>query len=165
MNTLADSVRPAIRSKTLAAWLALLGGTLGLHRFYLHGLRDAWGWAVVPLTLLGLLGLDRMDELGQDDKLATLLTPLLGVSISVAMFSAILIALTPDEKWDARFKPAGPPSATGWGPVLAAITALLIGGGVLMGTITYSIQKFFEWQLEADHVTQGMNLLFHVVWH
>ena len=165
MNTLADSPTPATRSKTLAAWLAMLGGTLGLHRFYLHGLRDLWGWALLPLTLLGLLGLDRMNELGQDDRLATVLTPLLGVSISVAMFSAIFIALTPDEKWDARFNPAGPPSATGWGPVLAAITGLLIGGGVLMGTITYSIQKFFEWQLEADRLTQGTSLLFQVVWH
>ena len=31
------------RSKTLATWAALLGGSLGLHRFYLYGLRDRWG--------------------------------------------------------------------------------------------------------------------------
>ena len=28
------------RSKTVATWIALLGGSLGLHRFYLHGGRD-----------------------------------------------------------------------------------------------------------------------------
>ena len=32
------------RSKTLASWIALIGGSLGLHRFYLHGFRDPWGW-------------------------------------------------------------------------------------------------------------------------
>ena len=31
------------RSQTIATWLALLGGRLGLHRFYLHGLSDRWG--------------------------------------------------------------------------------------------------------------------------
>ena len=28
------------KNKTVATWLALLGGPLGLHRFYLHGLGD-----------------------------------------------------------------------------------------------------------------------------
>jgi len=32
------------RSKSLATWIAVLGGSLGLHRFYLHGLRDPLGW-------------------------------------------------------------------------------------------------------------------------
>ena len=32
------------KSKTLATWIALIGGSLGLHRFYLHGFRDPWGW-------------------------------------------------------------------------------------------------------------------------
>ena len=48
------------RSKTLATWLAFLTGSLGLHRFYLHGLRDAWGWLHLPPTLLGLYGVSRM---------------------------------------------------------------------------------------------------------
>ncbi len=58
------------RSKTLATWLAFVAGSLGLHRFYLHGLRDGWGWLHVPPTLLGLYGVERMLELGQDDRLA-----------------------------------------------------------------------------------------------
>ena len=32
------------RSKTIATWLAIALGTLGLHRFYLHGLSDKLGW-------------------------------------------------------------------------------------------------------------------------
>ena len=38
-----------MKSKTLAAWLAFLGGPIGLHRFYLHGLGDKWGW-LMPVS-------------------------------------------------------------------------------------------------------------------
>jgi hypothetical protein len=147
----ADGARP-YRSKTLAAWLALLLGPLGIHRFYLHGLRDPVGWLHPLPTALGLLGAQRLDTLGQDDRLAWLLVPLLGLMISLAMLSAIVYALTPDERWDARHNPGQPVHATGWGPVLAAVTALLVGGAVLMGTIAYGGQKFFEWQLRADEL-------------
>jgi hypothetical protein len=144
---------PIYRSKTLAAWLAVLLGAFGLHRFYLHGLRDLPGWLFPLPTGLGLLGLHRLDTLGQDDTLVWWLLPLLGLSVSVAMFTGILYALTPDEKWDARHNPALSGRATGWGPVLAAIAGLLVGGGVLMATITVSIQKFFEWELQQRPLT------------
>jgi hypothetical protein len=144
------STAPAhYRHKTLAAWLAVLGGTLGLHRMYLHGLRDPWAWLHPLPTALGLLGLHRVQTLGQDDHLAWALLPLLGLSIAAAMLAAIIYALTPDERWDARFNAASSTqTSTGWGPVLAAIAALLIGGTALMGAIAYGGQKFFEWQLE-----------------
>jgi hypothetical protein len=137
------------RSKTLAAWLALVLGTLGLHRLYLHGLRDVWGWLHPLPTALGLVGLQRLFAFGQDDRLAWVLLPVLGLSISAAMFTAIVYALTPDERWDARHNAGLAPRSTAWGPVLAAILGLLIGGGILMGSIAYGGQKFFEWQLEA----------------
>jgi hypothetical protein len=136
------------RSKTIAAWLALLGGSLGLHRMYLYGLRDRVAWAHSLATAAGLLGVQRLMSLGQDDRLAWLLIPLLGLMISQAMGVSIVYALTTDEKWDARHNPGRPVTATGWGPVLAAIVALMTGGAVLMGTIAYGGQKFFEWQLQ-----------------
>lgn len=142
-------VGAAPRSKTAAAWLALLLGTLGAHRFYLHGWRDRLGWLHLPPTLVGLYGVHRMRDLGQDDTLAWLLVPLLGLMISAAMITGIVHALTPDAKWDARHNPGRPVTATGWGPVLAAIAGLMVGGAVLMGTIAFSGQKFFEWQLQA----------------
>lgn len=140
------------RSKTLTAWLAVLGGTLGLHRLYLHGLGDGWAWLHPLPTALGLIGLHRLRSLGQDDRLAWLLLPLLGLSIAAAALAGIVYALTPDERWDERHNgghnlgDAG--AATGWGPVLAAIAGLLLGGTALMGAIAYGGQKFFEWQLE-----------------
>ncbi len=139
------------RSKTLAAWLALLAGALGAHRFYLRGWRDPLAWAPWPLTLAGAAGVLRMRLLGQDDQLAWLLVPMLGLTISAGAFAAILHALTPDAAWDARHNPGQVGAATGWGAVLAAVAALFLGGIVLMGTITFSLQKFFEWQLAAPH--------------
>ncbi len=132
----------------MAAWLALLLGSLGVHRMYLYGLRDFRAWLHPPPTAIGLLGVERMRSLGQDDPVAWLLIPLLGLMLSLAMLFAILYALTPDENWQQRYNPDRPPQATGWGPVLAAALALLVGGTVLMGTIAYGGQKFFEWQLQ-----------------
>ncbi len=139
---------PRYRSKPMAAWLALLGGALGLHRLYLRGLRDPWAWAHLLPTATGYVGLQRLQQLGQDDRLAWMLIPLLGTMLSLGAFFAILYGLTPDEKWDARHNPGQPSRVTTWSPVLAAVAALLLGGGVLMGTITYSVQMFFQWQLQ-----------------
>jgi hypothetical protein len=135
------------RSKTLATWLALLLGTLGVHRFYLRGITDKFGWMYPLPTLAGLVGVMHLRSFGQDDPLAWLLIPVLGLSISAAMLSAIVYALTPDERWDARHNPGRPPRRTAWGPVIGAVLGLAVGGTVLMGTIAYGGQKFFEWQL------------------
>ena len=42
-----------------------------------------------------------------------------------------------------------PLRATGWAPVLGVIVALLVGASVLMGTVAFSGQRFFEWQTGA----------------
>lgn len=140
----------APRSKTLATWMAVVGGTLGLHRFYLYGWRDLPGWLFPLPTLLGLAGVQRMRAFGQDDGAASLLIPLLGLSISAAMLTAIVYGLTSDETWAQRHNPGQPPQPTGWAPVLGVILALLLGASVLMGTVAFGGQRFFEWQLEQS---------------
>jgi hypothetical protein len=137
------------RSKTLATWAALLGGSLGLHRFYLHGLRDRWGWLHPWPTLVGLYGVVRMRELGQDDRLAWVLIPLLGLMLAGTMLAAIVYGLTPDEKWNARFNPGAPAPASGWAALIGVVLALAVGGGVLMATIAFSAQRYFESQSDA----------------
>jgi hypothetical protein len=145
----------AYKSKTLATWIALLGGSLGLHRFYLYGWRDVLGWLHPLPTLAGLHGVRRMLALGQDDHVAWALIPLLGLMLAQAMLCAILYGLTADARWDARHNPGWPAQATRWGPVLGAIAGLMLGAGVLMATIAFSGQRYFEWQIEqARQISQ-----------
>jgi hypothetical protein len=145
---------PTTKSKTWAAWLAVIGGCFGLHRLYLHGLRDAWAWLHLLPTVLGLVGVQRLRSIGQDDAWAWVLIPLLGLMISQAMLFAIIYALTADPRWNARYNPGQAGSSTGWGPIFPAALALLLGGAVLMGTVAYSGQKFFEWQLDQERPQQ-----------
>lgn len=137
------------RSKTLATWLAFIAGSLGLHRFYLHGLRDAWGWLHVPPTLLGLYGVERMLELGQDDRLAWALIPLLGLALAASMLAAIVYGLTPDERWNARYNGDANCRPSGRLAVFGVVGALFVGATVLIATIAFSGQRFFESQVEA----------------
>lgn len=141
------------KSKTLATWAALLGGPVGLHRFYLHGLGDPWGWLHAVPTLVGAWGIRRVAEYGQDDQLSWLLIPLLGFMIAGTMLQAILYGLTPDDKWHARHNPqlaATPDMAprSGWAAVIGVALSLMLGATVLMSTIAFSGQRFFEYQIE-----------------
>jgi hypothetical protein len=138
------------RSKTLATWLAIIGGSLGIHRFYLHGFRDLPGWLHPLPTVIGFFGVLRMRSLGQDDQIAWVLLPWLGCSISAAMLAAIVYGLTPDEKWNARFNVDAPEPPTGWGAVVGAMLALLVGACVLMSTIAFVAQRYFEHEAESE---------------
>ena len=140
------------KSKTLAAWIAFVGGPVGWHRFYLHGFGDIWGWLHPIPTALGLWGIDRVLSYGQDDKLSWLLLPLLGFSIAASCLAAILYALMDMAKWNARHNPGLPLDAThghtGWMTILAIILALLLGTTALMSGIAFSFQRYFEYQIE-----------------
>ena len=135
------------RSKTVAAWLALLLGAVGIHRIYLYGRRDVLAWLHPLPTLIGLAGVVRMRNLGQDDRIAWLLIPLVGLMLSLGALTAIVWALTSDDQWDLRHNAGVRSASSGWGAVLAAGASLMVGGVVLIGTIAFSLQKFFEWQL------------------
>lgn len=137
------------KSKSIATWLAFAGGSLGLHRIYLHGLSDKLAWLHPLPTLAGLYGVQRMDVLGQDDRLAWVLMPILGLMLSISMLTGIMYGLTPDEKWDAERNPGQASRATRWAPVLGAVACLLVGGACLMTTIAFSAQRYFESQVDA----------------
>ena len=139
----------APKSKTLATWIALLGGSLGLHRFYLYGFGDVRGWLFAVPTLLGAYGVQRMRELGMDDRLAWLLTPLLGAMLAATMLTAIVYGLTPDEAWNRRHNPAAPTRPSGWGVIFGVVAALAIGATALMATIAFTAQRLFELQAAA----------------
>ena len=137
------------KSKTVAAWSALLGGSLGLHRLYLRGFADPLGWLHLVPTAIGLYGAQRMSTLGQDDRLAWALLPVLGLMLFQGAACAIYFGLTPDAKWDARHNANQAPRSTRWGPIIAVVLAVAIGGITLMSTIAFSAQRYFETQAES----------------
>ena len=140
------------KSKTLAAWLAFLGGSLGLHRFYLFGLRDRLAWLLPVPTALGLYGLERVQRYGQDDVLSWLLVPLLGFTLAACCLNAIVFGLMTREKWNARFNPQAaadaPAGRTDWFTIFAIALSLLVGTAVLMASLAFSFQRYFEYQIE-----------------
>lgn len=140
------------RNKTLAAWLAFFGGPLGLHRFYLRGMGDLLGWALPIPTALGLYGIERVQKFGQDDVMSWWLIPLLGFTVAGCALTAIVYGLMTREQWNARFNPQedpeARPGATSWLTIGAVVVALLLGTGVLMASIAFSFQRYFEYQIE-----------------
>ena len=135
-------------SKTWATWIALVGGSLGLHRLYLNGLRDRWAWLFPLPTLLGAYGVWRARTLGLDDPLSWLLIPLLGLMLAGSMLHAIILGLTSDDTWNARFNVQGRKHRSGWLTVLGVILALAFGAAALMATLAFSAQRFFEYQVD-----------------
>lgn len=141
-----------MKNKTVAAWLAFAGGPLGLHRFYLAGFGDMLGWILPIPTALGLYGVQRMQNLGVDDTWSWLLIPLLGFTIAGCALTAIVYGLMPAEKWNARFNANAAPDSTcgstNWLTIGAIAASLLIGTTVLMSSIVFSFQHYFEYQIE-----------------
>ena len=148
--TTIETTPSADKSKTLATWIAIVAGPLGLHRFYLHGFRDVPGWLHPLPTLIGLYGMNRAQSLGQDDQLAWVLIPFVGCTIAASMLCAIVYGLTSDDKWNARFNAGRTTSRSGWAAVLGVLLALLVGAGVLMATIAFAAQRYFEYEAEAE---------------
>lgn len=132
------------KDKTLAAALAMVGGMVGAHRFYLRGWRDPLAWVLLPLLAAGVWGAQRFLSAGPGDPGARVALPLLGLALGLALFQAVLIGLTPDARWDARWNPGSARrSASGWGAVLVIAVSLLAGAAALMGSLAYFLLQSF----------------------
>ncbi len=145
------------KNKTAAAWLAFITGQLGLHRFYLFGLKDIVGWLHPLIAALGWWGVERVRIYGQDDQLAWLLIPLLGFTLAGTALTAIYYGLMSPEKWNAIHNPdnssrpgesTSRAGNTNWLTIGAVVFALLFGTISLMSSIVFSFQRYFEYQVE-----------------
>ncbi len=106
------------KNKTLATLLAALGGTFGLHRFYLVGAGRTLPWLYVLFFW-------------------TLIPTFAG------FIEALRFALTPDERWDARWNAGtAQTSHSGWFVILLAVLTMLGGVTLLMTLLSFAIGRF-----------------------
>jgi TM2 domain-containing membrane protein YozV len=152
-----------MKNKTVAVWLTLVIGPLGLHRLYLQRRFDAIAYLLLLPTLVGGYGLLRAREIGLDDHLSWLLIPWIGFSVAASSLTAIVYGLMDAEKWNARFNQALPQEdacgATGWLTIGGVIAALLLGATVLLSSIAVSFQRYFEYQAEdVPGIAQAVDL-------
>jgi hypothetical protein len=127
------------KNKTLTALLAALLGAVGLHRYFLHGLKDKWGWLHSASLLLSALAI----TLWPSAPLLFSASPLL-LSGLIALIEALVIGLTPDDKWDAQHNPgSGRQSHSSW--PLAVLLVLVTGFGAtaLIAVIARSFDLLF----------------------
>jgi len=138
----------AMKNKTLAVWLNLFVGTLGLQRIYLTGRYGRWGWAVTIPTVLGWYGIVRARTLGLEDLWSWVLIPIGGFTMAACAFVSIYYGLMDAPSWNYRFNPEADPEAeagqTNGLTVLGLGASLMFGTTVLMATIAFSFQRYFE---------------------
>ena len=127
------------KNKAFATLLAAVTGGLGLHRFYLRGLGDRWGWvhiASVPLTGIVLATGIAQHTLFQAGFLV--------LSILVGFVEALVLGTMPDEKWDDRYNQhSGRTSASGWPVVLLLVLTLGLGASALTAVLARSFDLLF----------------------
>jgi hypothetical protein len=146
-----------MKNKTVAVWLTLLAGPFGLHRPYLLRRFDALSWLLLIPTLVGAYGVLRAREIGLDDHLSWLLIPWLGLSVAASSLTAIVYGLTDADKWNRWFNPeqAGPTAgASNWLTIGGVVAALLLGATVLLSSIAFSFERYFEYQAEETGLAQ-----------
>ena len=80
------------------------------------------------------------------------LIPLAGFTFAACALNAIVYGLMTPEVWNARFNGANnekaPAGDTNWLTIGAIALALLIGTTVLMSSIVFSFQRYFEYQID-----------------
>lgn len=120
------------KNKTIAALLAFLSGALGLHRLYLGGWRDRWLWLhLASLPAAWLVALAAPDANGFYQLLPIIVSALAG------FLEALVLGLTPDDKWDARHNPqSGRQSDTRWPVAVVLVASMMLGAGSLIATIS-----------------------------
>lgn len=130
------------RHKALAALMASLTGALGFNRLYLG--QPLW-WLPLGVTLIALPLLIGVDNWYQTPAFFVVMVPVIA-----GFMQALFIALTPDDRFDARFN-AGQQrrNRSGWDAVLVAVATLFIGAAVLMTTIALLTQTYFEYALKV----------------
>jgi hypothetical protein len=105
------------KNKTFATLLAFILGGLGAHRFYLHGRTDKWAWVHV------------------------LLFPF---SVYAGFIEALVIGLTPDDKWDTQHNSgSGRKSDSGWPLAVLLVLTTGVGATAVIATLARAFDLLY----------------------
>jgi uncharacterized membrane protein len=119
------------KNKTFTTFLALGFGAIGVHRFYLRGAYDRLG--ILHVCAIPIMGM--VYGAGRAPNVFWVLLPLL-VSAIIGFVEALVIGLTPDDKWDARHNAASDRSSqTSWIVALLLVLTMLVGTTTLIATL------------------------------
>ena len=148
-----------MKNKTLALWITLVGGPLGLHRLYLNGRWDGISALWCVPTLIGSYGMWRARHFGLDDGLSWLLIPFLGFTVAASALLALVYGVTHTEKWNRRYNPQAPVDApagnSNWFTVAGLVAGLMFGATVLLSSIAFSFQRYFEYQYDQTQALEA----------
>jgi hypothetical protein len=98
-----------MKNKTLAVWLTLLLGSLGLQRLYLAGRYDRWAFLSLLPSVIGWYGVVRARTMGLDDLWSWVLIPFGGFALAATALLAIRYGLMDAASWNARFNQQADP--------------------------------------------------------
>jgi hypothetical protein len=127
------------KNKTFSTLLAACTGSIGVHRFYLHGKQDKWGWlhfSSLPLSLAL-----KSYYFGSP---ALLTMAPLTISFLVSLLEALVLGLTSDEKWDARYNPGTyQASNSSWMLALILVLTVATGATALIATLARAFDLLY----------------------
>lgn len=128
------------KSKFLAALLAFVAGGFGAHRLYL-GTRGAWAY---PAWLVaGMLAASRFGT----EATTWIIVVFAALPVWIGFAESLGYAVQADERFDALHNArVARRNRNGWNCVLLAIVVLLVGTFVLMTTIIFASQGWYEAQ-------------------
>ncbi|MDQ1817542.1 hypothetical protein RBA41_29980 [Massilia sp. CCM 9210] len=119
------------KNKTFASFLALILGAVGAHRFYLRGSLDKLG--LLHLASLPVAGL--VYGLAPEANWFFKVLPLV-LSGIIGFVEALMIGLTPDEKFDAAFNAgSGRKSASNWVLAVLLVCTMLTAATMTIATL------------------------------
>lgn len=128
------------KNKTFTTLLALTLGSLGVHRFYVGGLQDRWGWlhlSSVPLSAV-------LISVGSGWPALFTISPLI-LSMLAGFLEALVLGVTPDEKWDAQHNlDSGRQSHSRWPLAILLVLALGIGSTALIAMLARTFDILFS---------------------
>jgi TM2 domain-containing membrane protein YozV len=116
------------KNKTIATLLAATLGSLGAHRFYLFGKGDQLAWLHLTSLPISLLLANLLFNL----PLLLTMSPW-ALSLLIGLFTALMLGLKSDEKWDAQYNTdSNQKSESTWPLALILVLTMAFGAFALI---------------------------------